>query len=283
MTAFLIGAALLVIVTIAILVRPLLRNAATDDYTQSQLNTAIYRDQMGELDRDRAENILSQEDYDQSRAELQRRMLDDVREDTPRAAASSGKLVSVVLGSALLVSSAALYLIIGTPQAINPPPPPAQEQKFSLEDINRMVDGLAARLQTEPQNYEGWAMLARSYKMLGRYPEALAAYQRTGPLLDSNAQLLVDHADTLAAVERSFTPAVLDLINRALKLDPANPQGLWLRGTAAFEAKRYDQAISDWEKLLAIFPPGSQEAGVIRNNIAEARALAGQAAPPAAR
>jgi len=283
MTAFLIGAALLVIVTIAILVRPLLRNAATDDYTQSQLNTAIYRDQMGELDRDRAENILSQEDYDQSRAELQRRMLDDVREDTPRAAASSGKLVSVVLGSALLVSSAALYLIIGTPQAINPPPPPAQEQKFSLEDINRMVDGLAARLQTEPQNYEGWAMLARSYKMLGRYPEALAAYQRTGPLLDSNAQLLVDHADTLAAVERSFTPAVLDLINRALKLDPANPQGLWLRGTAAFEAKRYDQAISDWEKLLAIFPPGSQEAGVIRNNIAEARSLAGQAASPAAR
>ncbi len=271
MTAFLIGAALLVGVTIAIIVRPLLRRPADLDFSHAQLNAAIYRDQLAELERDRAEGSLSPADYDQAVAELQRRLLEDVEVAVPAAAAPGGKALPVALGGALLVGSALLYMAIGSPQAIDPPA--LQSSRFGMADIDRMVAGLAAKLESEPENYRGWAMLARSYKVLERYPEAVAAYRRTGPLLDSDAQLLVDYADALAAAEQGFGPEALSLIEKALKLDPANAQGLWLRGTAAFEAKQYDEAIADWQKLEALFPPDSEEAGIIRGKISQARAF----------
>lgn len=40
------------------------------------------------------------------------------------------------------------------------------------EMIESMVEGLAARLQDEPEDFNGWAMLARSYATLGRPEEA---------------------------------------------------------------------------------------------------------------
>jgi cytochrome c-type biogenesis protein CcmH len=69
-------------------------------------------------------------------------------------------------------------------------------------------------------------------------------------------------------------------IERALKLDPKQPQALWLRGTAALEAKQYAKAVADWESLLTLFPTDSEEAGAIRGNIAEAQQLGGLKATP---
>jgi len=274
MTLFLIGAALLVAATVAVVVRPLLRRPAGVDFSHAQLNAAIYRDQAAELERDRAAGALSQEDYDQALAELQRRALEDVAVGAPGAAtaAPGGKALPIALGGALLVGAVLFYMAIGSPQAIDPPT--VREGHFGMEDIDRMVAGMAAKLESDPENYQGWAMLARSYKVLERYPEAVAAYQRTGPLLDSSAELLVDYADAQAVVDRGFSPKVLALIDKALKLDPTNLQGLWLRGTAAFEARQYAKALTDWERLLALLPPDSEEAGIVRGNISQAKALA---------
>lgn len=279
MTGFILGALLLSAGAIALLVRPLLRRPASADFSRAQLNTAIYRDQIAELERDRAEGALSQADYDAALAELQRRMLEEVADATPATAgapadAPVGKALPVALGGSVLVGAALFYLAIGTPQAIDPPPQ-RQDGHIGMADIERMVAGMAAKLENEPDNHRGWAMLARSYKVLERYPDAVRAYERTGPLLDSSAELLVDYADAQAVVDQGFSPKVLALIDKALKLDPANLQGLWLRGTAAFEAKQYGNAVADWEQLLALLPPDSEEAGIVRGNISQAKALGG--------
>ncbi len=274
MIGFLIGAALLILFTVAVIVWPLRRRPASANFSRQQLNAVIYRDQLAELERDRSEGAVAQTDYEQARAELQRRLLDDTAAETAATtpAAPVSRALPIGLALALPVAAILLYLVIGMPQAIDAP----AQQRFSQDDIEKMVAGLAAKLEKEPENFKGWAMLARSYKMMGRFPEAVKAYERTGEMLQTSAELLVDYADTQAAIN-GFDTKALDLLNRALKIEPNNLQGLWLRGTAAFEGRRYDKAIADWEVLLKGLPPESEEAGAVKANIAEARKLkAGQ-------
>lgn len=276
MSGFLVGALLITLFAIALVVWPLLRRPSGVDFSRQQLNSAIYRDQFAELDRDRSAGMLSQADYEQARSELQRRMLEDTAGETDpgkqgdrTAVAPAGRALPVALGAFLLIGGAIGYMALGAPQAINPPV--RDGHAISNAEIERMVADLAARLEKEPENYQGWATLARSYKFMQRFPEAVRAYARTGPLLEGSAELLIDYADALAATKNGFTPEVLALIDKALKIEPTHLQGLWLRGTAFYEAGRYDKAITDWEVLLKGLPPDSEEARVIAANIAEAR------------
>ncbi len=271
MIGFLIGAVLLTLVTVAFIIWPLRRRPASADFSRQQLNAVIYRDQLAELERDRNEGTVAQADYEQARAELQRRLLEDTATDTGTTAPASPvrHALPISLALALPVAAILLYLMIGMPQAIDAP---AHQPRFTQGDIEKMVAGLAAKLEKEPENVKGWAMLARSYKMMGRFPDAVKAYERTGEMLQVSAELLVDYADTLAAIN-GFDAKSLELLERALKLEPNNLQGLWLRGTAAFEVQRYEKAIGDWEALLQGLPPESDEAGAVKANIAEAQRL----------
>lgn len=278
MSGFLIGAFLVSLVAIALVVWPFLRRPASADFSRLQLNTAIYRDQLAELERDRSEGSLSQADFEQAQAELQRRMLEDTADESGdsknQVSVPTSRALPIALAAFLLIGGAVGYLMLGNLMAINPPK--QDEHSIGAAEIEKMVADMAAKLEREPENYRGWAMLARSYKVMNRFPEAVKAYARTGPMLDTSAELLVDYADTLAAVERGFSKEVLALIDKALKLEPTNMQGLWLRGTAYYEAGRYDQAIVDWELLLKGLPPDSEEARMVAGNISEVRDLLGK-------
>lgn len=282
MTFFLIGAAALTLITLALLLWPLQRQSALGEASRREINAAIYRDELAELDRDLATGELSQADYDAAKTELQRRLLEDSQAEAGVAGAGSpaSRATAVALAITLPLGAALLYALLGNPAALNAQASAAMhQQQFSPAEIERLVSDFAAKLENEPENYKGWAMLGRSYKALGRFPEAVRAYERTGPLLESSADLLVDYADALAAAQ-GFDDKTLAVLDRALKLDPAQPQGLWLRGTAAFEAKQYDKAVADWEALLALLEPGSEDARAIEANIAEARQLGGLPAVP---
>jgi cytochrome c-type biogenesis protein CcmH len=111
---------------------------------------------------------------------------------------------------------------------------------------------------------------------MNRYADAASAYARTGPMLETRAELLVDYADVVATVANGFNDQSRELIDRALKLEPTHLQGLWMRGSVWFDDKKYDQAIADWEKLLAVLPPTSAEAGTIQGNIDQAKSLGGK-------
>ena len=278
MTGFVIGATLLVVATLALLLLPFFRRPGIKDLSRQDLNAAIYRDQFAELDRDRSEGALSQDDYVQARAELQRRLIEDsASTDNTAAIAQVSRAVPTALAISLPLVAVLLYLMIGSPAGLIPPPPPAAgEHQFTAQDIERMVSRLAANLESNPDNPQGWAMLGRSYRQMGRMPDAVRAYERAVGLGVSSADLYVEYADTLASVS-GFDLKVRGLIDKALQLEPTPPIGLWLRGTAAFEAKQYAKAIADWDTLLTMMPPESDDAGVLRANIAEARKLLGGA------
>ncbi len=279
MTGFLIGAAAALLATLLLLLRPFLWQRARATASHRQLNAAIYRDQMAELQRDRDAGTLADEDYAMAREELQRRVLEDGQGEEAEPVLKAPKKTLAAVALLVPIAGIALYLLLGHPEGTNP----AAQRQPTARDIERMVATLAAKMEKEPGNVQGWGMLARSYKAMGRLEEATKAFEHVMTLNPADAQVYADYADILATQAKgNFAGKPEQLIDRALKLDPDNPEALWLAGTAAFEAGRYQQAIPLWTRLHGLLPPGSDDAKQIATALAQARAKAGAAAPAAA-
>jgi cytochrome c-type biogenesis protein CcmH len=168
-----------------------------------------------------------------------------------------------------------VYFVVGSPAAIGP------QEEVTQQQIERMVEGLAARLKANPDDLEGWKMLGRSYSVLGRFPEAVQAYAKAATLAPKDADVLVDLADVFAMANGQRLDGEPEkLIERALQLDPNNLKGLALAGTAAFRRGDFARAAALWERMLPLVEAGSEDARVIRDNVAEARAKA-KGGPPA--
>jgi cytochrome c-type biogenesis protein CcmH len=190
----------------------------------------------------------------------------------------------VVFGAGI---TAAGYLMVGSPGAIDAASVAASAGDSASaplaraeQQIGAMVDQLAERLKTHPEDAEGWQMLGRSYSVLGRSPEAAAAYRKAVALRPKDGALLGELAFALAmANQRSFDGEPTALIEQALALSPDHPKVLALAGSAAFERKDYRGALKHWERLAQIEPPGSRFAEQIQASIVQAREAAGM--PPA--
>jgi cytochrome c-type biogenesis protein CcmH len=157
-----------------------------------------------------------------------------------------------------------------------------EARQRSLEQIASMVDTLAQRMKDRPDDAEGWTMLARSYTLLGRFAEALPAYRRASELQPRNAGLLADHADASAASQGTLAnPETVQLLERALAIDPQQPKALALAGTLAYERGDFAAAVAHWQKIADALPPGSEMAQQMQAGIAEARQRAAGAAASA--
>jgi cytochrome c-type biogenesis protein CcmH len=172
-----------------------------------------------------------------------------------------------------------LYLVVGTPAALGPQAPASVAggaHNFTPEQVEKMVSDLAARLEKEPDNLEGWVVLARSYYALKRFDAAAKAFERVVKLAPDEPDLLADYADALAtAGGGTLGGKPLALVKRALEIDPTHWKALALAGTEAFNRKDYGTAVAFWEKLRATAPAGSPIAESIDASIAEARQLGG--------
>ncbi|PZR20343.1 MAG: c-type cytochrome biogenesis protein CcmI [Azospira oryzae] len=238
-----------------------------------QANLAVFRDQEAELEKEKAAGTLGEADYQQAREELQRRLLEEVDVAAEAVSPRQGPSRPTAIVLALLLPAAALlgYTLLGNPKALDPRNLQAQPQ-VTAEQINDMVGKLAARMKDNPDDEKGWIMLARSYKTLGRLQEAADAYAKGGKLLQENAALLTDYAETLASLsEGRFAGKPTQLINQALKLNPEEPQALILAGVAAGEREDYKAAIGYWERLLPMVEPGSEEETSLKEALARLR------------
>ena len=279
MIVFWVTAAFAVVVVLALLFRPFLLKSKEVIVSRRELNAAIYRDQLARLDRDRAENTLADADYDQARAELQRRVIDDTAEADVTSRLQAPRKTMVAVGLLLPVAAIGLYLLLGTPATLEPNGP---QHAVTAQDMDRLIIGLAQKLEKEPDNLQGWAMLARSYKMMGRNMEAEMAFVRAGSYLDNDAQLLAIYADLAATnANGNFAGKPAQLIEKALKVDPENAMALWLAGTAAFRNNQFDVAIRTWERLIKQVDPESEDGRMLQGSIDAAYAAIGKAAPKA--
>ena len=282
MTVFLIVAALLIAGAMLFVLPTLLRKDASVQHAlRDEVNLTVLRDQSRELEADFAAGTIDATSYKGARQELERRVAEDVQPDlTVTVAGPDKRWTAGVVGLVLPSVAVSLYLLLGTPAGLDPTnvaAPKEQAHAVTADQIQSMISGLAQRLKNEPENAEGWSMLARSYNALGRYSEAADAYGRLVKLLPGDAGLLADYADTLAmSSNKSLQGEPEKLIARALVVDPKNIKALALSGSAAFERRDFQSAVSQWKKILVIVPPESEIARSTMSSIGEAQAMAGK-------
>ncbi|MBK7000231.1 MAG: c-type cytochrome biogenesis protein CcmI [Rhodoferax sp.] len=285
MTLFLTIGGLGGLLVLALLLRPFLFKRAATGVSRRQLNAAIYRDQFERLARDRDENMLTQADYVQAKEELQRRVLEDASEEEAAVTLETPKKTLVLVGLLIPAMAIGLYWHLGSPAALDPataaqPAQAAGQHHTTPQEIERLVAGLVKKLEQDPGNLQGWSMLARTYKMLGRNAEAEQAFERAGTFLDNDAQLLASYADLAAAnANGNFAGKPNQLIAKALKADPDNPMALWLAGTAAFRSSDFGTAIRLWERLLAKLDPNAEDTQMLQGAIEDAYARMGKPVP----
>ena len=295
MMSFWIFAGLMTVLALCYVLPPLLQRAASAEDERERSNVSVYRDQFSELERDLRDGVLDQEQYEQGRLELQRRLLEDVSPTRGAKASTessdrSGRATAIILGGMIPLLAVLLYFQIGTPQALKPgqqqAQPSVQEEEAAemnapagppgaptQQEIEQRVAKLAARLKENPNDAQGWAMLARSYQNFKRYREASDAYARAVAVAGNDAGLWADYAESLALANNSqLQGQPLELINKALQLDPNNQKALWLAGNAAYQTQDFQQAVSYWEKLLKLLPAGSEGAQSVSARIEDARA-----------
>lgn len=276
MIGFIVATAILTLLVVAWMARALLRPTVRTGVSSQRLNAAIYRDQLQALGQDLSHGRISPSDYESTQDELKLRLLDDTAEaGVSHAVREIGFLTSqrtaVAIALLLPLGAAGMYWWLGNPSAIDP----TATRTANNEKVVQMVDTLAARLQANPNNPKGWAMLARSYKVMGRLEEAEQAFEKAGDAVNTDADLLVEYADLLATRADSVEGKPLALINKALVLEPQHPTGLMMSGIAAYRRSDFSTAVKQWEKLLAVLEPGSADAQQIETDIAEARTKIG--------
>ena len=269
MTAFWLIAVALAAAALFVVLRPLLGRRTRAPLSRREANIAIYRDELRELDADLAAGTLAREDYERSRLELEARLLEDVAADEP-APQPGGRRAALAVGIALPVVAIAVYFAAGNPGALAP-----QMTMPTEAQIEAMVARLAAKLEENPGDVEGWKLLGRSYTVLGRYPQAVAAYAKAAERAPHDAQLLADFADALAMSRGRLAGEPERLIARALEIEPHNLKALALAGSVAFERQDYARAADLWSRMLPLVPADSEDAKSIAENVAEAKKLAG--------
>ena len=247
-----IAVAMTAIAMLWVLVPLLRRRLQFDGIAVRESNLSIVRDQLAELERDLASGAISVEQYAPARAEVERRVLDEADALAPHDTVPGGRWAAILLGVLIPACAVSLYLWIGEPAGFQRPVETAQ-QHVTPQQVDDMVAKLAARLEKNPDDARGWAMLARSYYVMQRMPEAVAAYARAVEKVTDDASLYADYADAMAMNQgRRIEGEALALVNKALKLDPDQPKALAIAGTAAFDRKDFPEALRYWEKLLPI-------------------------------
>jgi cytochrome c-type biogenesis protein CcmH len=243
------------------------------------LNAAIHRDRLAELERDHNNGTLSAADLAEAREELQRQLLDDTAAAEGTSVEDSSRRGGIVLAVLLPLLAAGLYAMLGSPAAVLPVAVQAQR---ATADMEQLAAKLAQKMEQNPDNPEGWAMLARSYKSLGRWDDAERAYARIGPQLEQSAELLAEVAELLVQKNNGFDARSRELVQKALRLEPDNMLALFLGGGEAFDAGRYPAAVEYWGRLLPRLEPGSEDAQMVESSIAMARERSGDGKKAAA-
>jgi cytochrome c-type biogenesis protein CcmH len=282
----------MVAIALAFVLPPLLQGVSKDDDAEDQreANIDIYRDQLSELEADLANGIVSPEQYQQDRDEIERRLLDDVstanepaKKKAKQAVADRRPAYAIALG--IPAVAVVLYLIVGNSAALSGAATTPVQAPFAAgsqsdggmpqQAIEANVAKLAKRLEQNPADADGWVMLARSYMSLEKYSEASTAYAKAAALKTNDADLLADYAFALAMVNgRQLQGQPLELVKKALQVNPQNAKALELAGSGEFQAKNYVQAIAYWQKVLALTPADSELARTLADQIKEAKSLA---------
>ena len=253
-----------------------------------QANAAVYKDQIHDLEKEYVLGNLSSEELQIAKDELARRLLDDVG-DTAQITKSTPQAWRApwiwVMGFIFLVPVAAsvMYAVMGQPLALNPAALQAEAEQgsdISPEKMTEMATALMRRLQDEPNQIDGWIMLARVQRAREHFDESDEAF-RKALALSKDDNLAIEHAEVLAQKNQgNFAGQPWAIIQRVLTADPQHLNALLLAGSASYSELNYRSALRFWERAREVVEPASPDAPELDRAIAQTREKMGLPSAP---
>jgi cytochrome c-type biogenesis protein CcmH len=285
---FWVTASLLTIGAILSVLVPIARRSPDREQPSSH-DLEVYRDQLGEIDRDAARGLIGTTEAEEARAEISRRIL-KIAGENERVDGSgvSGFRAAKAVGFAAVLSvplvSWGLYSALGSPDMPSQP----LAARLAVDPAKQPVDQLIARaeahLQQFPDDGRGWDVLAPVYVRIGRYDDSVTAYEHAIKLLGASAAREAGLGEAIAAAAGGqITEDAQAAFRRALVLEPQHPKSQFFLASALAQAGRLDDAAAAWNAMRNTLPAGSPWLAVIDQATAEANSqMAADAAPPPA-
>ena len=242
-------------IVLLVLLRPLASTGA-NDIAPEAFDAAVYRDQLGEIESDRARGLIGEAEAEAARLEIARRLLraDSKERASDRAAkSSSAKIVAtLVVALALPVLALGLYLVYGSPRLPDQPLAARLEDPGSDRNLEALVARVEARLREHPEEGEGWEVIAPVYLGWGRYSDAARAYGEAIRLLGPSAKRLSGQGQALVLANNGVvTEEARRALDQALELDSTLVEPRILLTIAKEQDGQFAAAIADWKALLA--------------------------------
>jgi cytochrome c-type biogenesis protein CcmH len=283
MFAFWLAAVLLVLAALALLLPPLLRDRADHGARR-----AIERE-LAQLRARHQAGAIDEATFAGERQRLGSALADAIADAAPGPAPARSLAIALAIG--LPVATLALYLALGQTAAIAPDPSAAATAAGTTApgaapvDMAAAIASLEARLAEDPDDVEGWLLLARSYRATEQFAQMQRATASALALAPGSPDVLVEHAEstTLNSAERRFAGPARDLLEQALATNPNPQKALWLLGIAELQAGRPAEAVAWWQRLRTLLDDADPVAQRVDQQIAQAQAQAGMpVAPPLA-
>ncbi|HED15308.1 MAG TPA: c-type cytochrome biogenesis protein CcmI [Gammaproteobacteria bacterium] len=278
MTLFVFIAAVMILAALAIISPALLgrmglRHTQTDDQ-----NIRIARENLAELKIERDQGRLDEKEYQQARKELESILIQDISSDGSNETgvhhSGQGRLTLVALFVLVPVFVSGGYFLYGSPDAIEFQGTPAHTriQPGQQHSLDELIARLAKRMEVDPDNIDGWLMLGRSYMSIQKYQYASNAYEQAYRLDSDNPEIMLFYADALAMTQGGkMSGQPLELINKALAMQPDNAKALWLTGMSEAEQGNFQKAIDHWQKLVSLLKDEPESRAEVEGLIALAR------------
>lgn len=252
-----IGFAVLTAAVVAALLRPLLSSGdveSSPDVTAAAAG-AVYRDQLAEIEQERARGLIAEQEADAARVEIARRLLSSAEVPRQEEVSTSPppllRMIAMTTAAALPVVAIVTYLILGAPDRPGVPYASRATTPVGSQNVSEMITQVEARLRQHPEDGRGWDVIAPVYFRMGRYSEAADAFTRAMRLLGENP-------DRLAGVAESQVFANDGIVNETARVayvrlqqimpDRIEPR-FWL-AVAAEQDGRFEEAATAFEKML---------------------------------
>ncbi len=277
MVAFWILAIITLVLVVGIIIISMIRVSRAEPENSQENDSTLYRQRLDELQSDLENGVITEHEAELSQKEIQLSYInkpkDDVAEPQAAKISSLNKFCAAGVAVFVPVFVLSLYLYLGRPDLINVDPGQlAEQQPVTMEQIEQMLGGLEQRLQQQPDDVEGWQMFYKSNMVLERYDKALLAAEQLYQLQGEQPDALLRYADALAmANQGQLNGQPQELIQKALQMEPDNPNGLWLAGLAANQNEDWSAAIEYWERLIQLVDENDEPVQQLKQMIAEVK------------
>ncbi len=280
-----IGLALMTAAAVAAVTRPLWRAPSDPSSLSGADATSIYRDQIGEIDRDIARGVIEPVEAEAARVEVARRLLEaDAKRQAEPADQAAGagafnRRLAIGLTAGLPVAAIALYLLTGSPDLPGQPLSARVQQPTAVSDVADLVRAVEQRLRQHPEDGQGWDVIAPVYFKQGRFRDAADAFNRAALLLGETPRRLAGFAEATVLVNDGIvTDPARIAYEKLAKLEPDRIEPRFWLALAKEQDGKLEAAITDYENLLGGAPPDANWRQMVVQRIEEARAKLGKSA-----